>query len=231
MHGRDNDEDHCAEQPGVLMPGWMEDEGSSVLVNGRPLNGRLQQDFAGDVLMLDPFHPASGSQVPAVIVRPPMRLRITGCLALDDHEDLDTTDHDKLLAHVPELHPVYAFDVIQDFARQRPLANLTGAWHADDVGTYYLRHTNGTDLWWLGLSRDQGPSFANVFQGRLIGDTITGEWADVPLGPDGARSQGRLSLALGQGGAATIVITATNRTGGFGGSRWQKLYDRPVAGA
>jgi hypothetical protein len=47
----------------MLMPGWMEDEGSTILVNGQPLNGQLQQDFAGDVVMLDPFHPASGSQV------------------------------------------------------------------------------------------------------------------------------------------------------------------------
>ncbi|WP_162001640.1 hypothetical protein [Streptomyces violaceusniger] len=229
MYGRDNDEDHCAGQPGILMPGWMEDAGDSVLINGQPLNGGLQQDFAENVLLPDPFHPATGTQIPELILRPPMTLRISGCLALDHHECPDTTDPAKLLAHLPEIHPVYALDILQDFSRRRSSASLTGAWHADDVGTYYLRDLGGTELWWLGLSRDQGRSFANVFHGRIMDGSIAGDWADVPMGPSGTRSQGTLTLTPGLGGVTTTVITTEDRSGGFSGSRWQKLYDRPVA--
>ena len=43
--------------------------------------------------------------------------------------------------------------------------NLTGAWHCDDIGTYYIREVGNT-VWWLGLSCDQGRQFANVYRGN-----------------------------------------------------------------
>jgi hypothetical protein len=93
-------------------------------------------------------------------------------------------------------------------------------------------------LWWLGLSRDQGQTFANVFHGfirttggdgkRLANPIIEGDWADVPVGMRGARSSGRLRLV--SKGSSQLVTTTTlravERTGGFGGSVWNKLYDQ-----
>jgi hypothetical protein len=227
MYGRENEEDQCNDQPGILMPGWMETDGNSVLLNGRPIEGRVSVDSAGNVLLLDPFHEASG-QVPTIIFRPPMRVRVNGCIALDGHEDREATDAETLLKQRPEIHPVYAVDVVQDFSRRIAGANLTGAWHADDFGTYYLHQVDEETVWWLGLSRDGGQSFANVFQGMLQGTSISGDWADIPLGPGGARSGGQLVLEMVTGRTTTLQLSATQKTGGFGGSNWQKLYDRPL---
>jgi len=138
-------------------------------------------------------------------------IRITGVIAHD-------VDHP-----VAEIHPVYAIDLIE---APHPDADLTGAWHANDVGTYYLRQVDGNTLWWLGLSRDQGRSFANVFHGSIDSNIIRGEWADIPMGEGGARSSGRLALSGAAPGAESL--TALERTGGFGGSSWRKLYDRPI---
>jgi hypothetical protein len=148
---------------------------------------------------------------------------------------------------------VYALELFQDFTNIRQPrigADLTGVWYADDVGTYYLRQTDGNVLWWLGLSRDQGRTFANVFHGTIQhlyrdGDgeplpqslvEIEGDWSDVQVG-EGAEptlSRGRLRL-LGDGFGqldTTTHFTALERTGGFGGSAWTKLYDRvaPLTG-
>lgn len=62
----------------------------------------------------------------------------------------------------PEIRPVYAIDIVQNWATTRGRApvlggpNLSGVWDASDIGTYYMRQM-GDALWWLGLSRDQGP--------------------------------------------------------------------------
>src|SRR5262249_36511768 len=41
MFGRTNNEDDCRAAPNVLLPGWMETEGNSVLLNGQPVNGNV----------------------------------------------------------------------------------------------------------------------------------------------------------------------------------------------
>jgi hypothetical protein len=61
---------------------------------------------------------------------------VSGLLA-DDHGHYWHTDP-------PEIHPVYAFDLVQDWNRLRPNATLTGAWHCDDLGTYHLRQSAGS---------------------------------------------------------------------------------------
>src|SRR5262249_1841609 len=141
-----------------------------------------------------------------VYLNPGTRVRIAGVIAVDpDHDEepigVPTDDPDRrspgLLVKTAEIHPVYAIDLVQDFGPNGPLrrgADLKGVWHADDVGTYYLRQVNQNTLWWLGLSRDQGRTFANVFQGTINGNTIRGEWADIPVGIGGARSSGLLTL-------------------------------------
>jgi hypothetical protein len=65
---------------------------------------------------------------------------------------------------------------------------LTGAWSGNDSGTYYIRQV-GDCVWWFGTEvRDLelGPvgqrGFANVASGRIVGNQVDLEWADVPLG-------------------------------------------------
>jgi hypothetical protein len=162
-------------------------------------------------------------------LQPGARAWVTGVINLDEH---DTGF--PVYAGRPEIHPVYSIDLIQDFRRPRPGADLTGVWHANDGGTYYLRQL-GSEMWWLGLSRDQGRAFANVFHGSIapgFNISISGDWVDIPAGVGGARSNGRLNLlglaAVGEGiGELTTALNAVGSTGGFGGSNWRKLYDRP----
>ncbi len=208
MYGRDKDADHCHEDAAVLLPGWQDSNGNSILLNGRPIEGQV--DFGPPVRLLG-REIVGGS-----------RVRVIGFLALDCHGLGGDCEEDHPTTHNVEIHPTYSIDILQDFNQPRLGSNLTGVWHANDVGTYYIRQIDNT-IWWLGLSRDQGQRFANVFQGTIAGNTITGQWADVPVGPMGARNSGTLNLTGdGRGGLSTAL------TGGgpnFGGNRWIKLYD------
>jgi hypothetical protein len=65
---------------------------------------------------------------------------------------------------------------------------LTGAWQGSEGGVYYIRQV-GDCVWWFGTDvRDIEPGltdqsgFANVASGRVDGDRIEVEWADLPLG-------------------------------------------------
>jgi hypothetical protein len=59
---------------------------------------------------------------------------------------------------------------------------LSGVWHGSDIGTYYVRQLD-REVWWLGLPRDQGRSFANVFHGSISeSGPLEGQWIDVPMG-------------------------------------------------
>jgi hypothetical protein len=198
-----------------LLPGWMESGGNSVLLNGRPIEGAVPGNvvFGSPTLLLG--QKIVGSNV-----------RVTGFLVLDCHWDTGTLSiecyNDKPEIHNVELHPVYAIDILQDFTQPRLFPTLNGVWHANDMGTYYIRQI-GNILWWLGLSRDQGQTYANVFQGTMQGSAITGQWVDVPVSDTGNRGNGTLSLNAG--GASSIELTLTSQTGGFGPSHWRKLYD------
>jgi hypothetical protein len=206
MYGREGP----ADKPAVLLPGWLEQGGNSVLVNGRPLNGNIVPDgsltfqIGGGRIAL-----AKGDYV-----------RVTGVAARDDghHHWYGTVIHT-----ASEIHPVYAIDVVQDFRRRPPIAgvNLTGAWGADDIGTYYLRQIGNT-LWWLGLSRDQGRTFANVFHGTVTGEVIQGDWIDVPMGKAPVLGNGSLTL---NGGSQSTELIKISRGGTFGALTWTKLYD------
>ena len=128
-----------------------------------------------------------------------------------------------------EVHPVYSIDVVEDSHLPRPDAALTGAWAATDVGTYYVRLVGNT-VWWLGLSRDRGLTFASVFQGTIHssvpGDwTIAGDSADISLGA--VLSGGTMSLGRGPSASrqSPSTLTRLSVTGGFGADKWQKLYE------
>jgi hypothetical protein len=204
MYARENDSDHCREAPVMLLAGWHEQGGNSTLVNGRPIDG--------DVGVVTDHRPRPGSPVPPpfvtltfpggrtgkerVSVTTGTVVRVTGVVA-------DDAGHDSV---APEIHPVYAIDVVSVPRRKVALPtgdiNLTGAWHGSDVGTYYVRQSGDT-VWWLGLSRDQGRSFANVFHGTMANGVVEGTWADVPMGFGGALSGGTLTF---QGGPLSTEL-------------------------
>ncbi|MDQ3180736.1 MAG: hypothetical protein M3Q33_09470 [Acidobacteriota bacterium] len=92
-------------------------------------------------------------------------------------------------------------------ARSRPAGfggeenNLTGAWSADDLSTYYVREMPNGDVVWLAENNGWGgqdgaakPAYAHVFIGKKIGGLITGDWVDVPKGK--ASASGVLSLKI-----------------------------------
>ncbi len=92
--------------------------------------------------------------------------------------------------------------------------DLTGTWRCNDGGTYYLRQLDD-QVWWYGESAGGGRAWTNVFFGRREGNQLIGRWADVPKG--GARAAGEMTLTV-QGNK----LSATKRTGGFGGSEWSR---------
>jgi len=227
MYNRTANANQCAHGDDYpsLLPGWADGGGNSVLINGQPLNGA---DFSRVVIGTEAQVFTNGnasSNVERVLdwtLVPPESLarcratqakcltldqpvRITGVLALDEHS-----------GNKVEIHPVYSIDIIQPTLG----APLTGIWGADDDATYYVRHI-GNAVWWLGLSRDRGLTFANVFHGILQGNGLSGEWSDVPLGT--FRNHGTLNLSLD---ANRINLSRLVQTGNFGAQSWDKLYDQ-----
>ncbi|MEH2416311.1 hypothetical protein [Nostoc sp.] len=98
--------------------------------------------------------------------------------------------------------------------------DFNGIWRSDDGGTYYVRQI-GNEIWWLGMSADDGRTWTNVYKGTRIGDTVIGQWADVPRG--GIRSGGVLNLSVPPGWNGSVPEFSRNYvTGGFGGSKWFK---------
>jgi hypothetical protein len=195
----------------TLLPGWMQQGANSVLWNGIPINSSVTSN-------------AGGIFVGGASLDRGTRVRLSGVFALDcGHGITHPCDDDDPSTQNQEMHPVYSVDVLQDFTKPRPGATLTGTWHANDVGTYYLRQMPDNTIWWLGLSRDRGQTFTNVFHGVIQGNTVAGEWADVPLGA--TRNNGTLGFSASQG-ALSVNLTRTAESGGFGAQTWQKLYDR-----
>ena len=100
--------------------------------------------------------------------------------------------------------------------------NLNGVWSADDGGMYYIRQVYD-QVWWAGLSAisklgandiHPGIGFSNVFFGTLSGgNTISGDWADVPRGT--SLKSGTITLTV-SGDLNQLKKTAA--TGGFGAS-------------
>ena len=95
-------------------------------------------------------------------------------------------------------------------------ATMTGVWRADDGGTYYVRES-GRVVWWVGMSRDSGRSWTNVFNGVRNGATVTGTWVDVPHGK--TRGGGTLNLRV-DGSRGVLGFNRTEASGGFAGKRW-----------
>ena len=111
-----------------------------------------------------------------------------------------------------------------------PVSELTGTYHANDGGIYYVQRSSNT-LWWAGMSLDKDPSsadfqwhrglnFTNVFRGTINSDnTVTGEWSDVPRGA--SLNGGTLSFRFSNSGGVT-QFTRIAATGNFAATTWQK---------
>jgi hypothetical protein len=221
MYGRKNGEHDCGPAYPVhhTIPGWVEQGGWSVLANGQPIDGQLKELNIPNTS--DPARnywtkfPATSPEVELIAGA---TVRVTGVIAQD-------TGHGG--TGKPEIHPVYAFDVVQDFSKGHRKevggANLTGAWHCDDIGTYYLREIGNT-VWWLGLSCDQGRAFANVYQGTLSGNQIHGSWVDVPVGASAVLGEGTLNLYMPELSLSTELVRLSIPSP-FTGATWTKLYD------
>lgn len=98
-----------------------------------------------------------------------------------------------------------------------PSKDLNNRYRGDDGATYYVSQY-GSDVWWVGLSNNDGKRFTNVFHGTLSGNVITGAWADVPLGS--THNHGDLKLIVENTNA---TLRKMYMTGGFTGSTWS-LY-------
>jgi hypothetical protein len=216
MFGRPTDD--CDGNVPPLLPGWMEMGANSVLVNGRPISGNLKIGACGDITH-DSNSSCTVNQIAGQEFRGDVKVRVTGFLALDCHDFGGNCYEGDPHKQNVEIHPVYSVDIVSHFDRRVSWQDLTGIWAAPDQGTYYVRQV-GNAVWWLGLSRDRGRTFAQVFQGTIQGDALRGEWVDVPLGTNLYR--GVHDIPLGASGSTSIRLVA--RDGGF---FWEKLYDIP----
>jgi len=102
------------------------------------------------------------------------------------------------------------------------VGDLTGVWDVDDGGVYYLRHM-GDCVWWFGTSLPEigegnQAGFANVAVGRVVGDELSFEWADVPLGD--ILGGGTLTLRIDPSGDRLVKVTESGS--GFGGITWHR---------
>jgi hypothetical protein len=99
--------------------------------------------------------------------------------------------------------------------------DLTGIWKGQDGSTYYVTHLPAAaNIMWVGLSADDGKTWANVFVGIYNGDKITGTWADVPRGKAGG--SGTLTLEVWKSGQYVMMGKIGSTGSGFGTSNWQK---------
>ena len=94
-------------------------------------------------------------------------------------------------------------------------ADLTGVWNCDDGGKYYLRQLTNM-IWWYGEANPTSPRWSNVMNGVIEGNTINGNWADVPKGS--VMSGGIMVLSI----ESNNRLRASKKTGGFGGSVWTR---------
>ena len=94
-------------------------------------------------------------------------------------------------------------------------ADLTGVWNCDDGGKYYIRQLGNT-FWWYGEANPDSPGWSNVMYGNINGNTINGNWADVPKGS--TMNNGIMKLNI----ESNNRLSAISKTGGFGGSVWTR---------
>jgi len=96
-------------------------------------------------------------------------------------------------------------------------ADLTGKWIESGGGIYYVREVNN-EVFWYGESSRTNPQWTNVARGTFDSDNILlMRWADVPKGSN--KLSGTLTIKVSSDQRS---MTAVQKTGGFGGTHWQK---------
>ncbi|MBI5484525.1 MAG: hypothetical protein HY888_08700 [Deltaproteobacteria bacterium] len=94
--------------------------------------------------------------------------------------------------------------------------NLNGVWLCNDGGTYYLRQTGNT-LVWFGEHTPQNPAWSNVAQGNILGNQVSMQWWDVPKGR--FQNAGTFVISINSNESLSMI----SGSGGFGGSTWRKI--------
>jgi len=92
--------------------------------------------------------------------------------------------------------------------------NLTGVWHGDIAGTYYVNQIGSTVVWY-GEQAPTNPGFTNVAYGTISGNTINMEWADVP----------KASSTLNHGNLVVTIVSNTDlvrKSGGALNNGWTR---------
>lgn len=218
MYGRTaacGDTQHYDDPP--LLPGWGDQDGNSVLVNGRPLNGQVFPNQDPNLLYV---------QLGDVTLRVGDRVRVTGALALDCGHGYDVVEgYHPCYQGFPdrpnqEMHPVYTIDVLDRYAT--PSDDLTGVWGGDDGGTYYI-HQVGSTVWMLGMTPFGDQCFASVFYGHTYATnprSISFWWQDVPLG--NRQDGGYFDLIIDPGNLTASLALVV---GPSPFSKLEKLYD------
>ncbi|MCP3933440.1 MAG: hypothetical protein GY705_30590 [Bacteroidetes bacterium] len=94
-------------------------------------------------------------------------------------------------------------------------SQLTGYWQTDVGGCYQIRQSNN-EVWWAGERADvQRPT--NVFHGTIAGNTLTGQWCDLPSNSSQGCEQ---TLALRIESNNRMVKIASSST--YNGNVWTK---------
>lgn len=93
---------------------------------------------------------------------------------------------------------------------------ISGIWTCDDGGTYYIRQI-GDAVFWYGENSSANPAWSNVANGKIYGNIIQLEWADVPKGKTMSSGHAVLKVHYDQ-------LIAVNKTGEFVGSIWDRAY-------
>ncbi len=109
---------------------------------------------------------------------------------------------------------------------------IYGEWRGDDGGTYHMRQIGG-DMWWVGISADNGNTFTNVFHGQIHGNLVTGGWLDVPNGAhQSPTNAGQLTLEIDNPARPTALKKLVQKPNTSpGASKWERIFrcrDNPV---
>ena len=104
-----------------------------------------------------------------------------------------------------------------------PFTDLVyGLWQSDDGGKYHMRQIGG-DVWWVGISAEDGKTFMNVFHGQIHGDQLTGGWLDVPHDMEKRTNAGQVTIKINDPHRPTVLTKLPSPTGPAA-SKWTRIF-------